>query len=112
MVARSTRGPRTIPADDFFQGMMTTALAEDELLVETRLPVPSPDMRFGFYEFDTEDYFEQRRDNFLETLRRAGCPCEVFCAGRRETPACATAPGDKLSRTVAARYRGAAPLVC
>jgi len=51
MVARSTRGTRTISANDFFQGMMTTALAEDELLVETRLPIPPPDMRFGFYEF-------------------------------------------------------------
>ena len=51
MVARSARGTRTIAADDFFQGMMTTALAENELLVETRLPIPSPDMRFGFYEF-------------------------------------------------------------
>ena len=51
MVARSTRGTRTISANDFFQGMMTTALAEDELLVETRLPIPPPDMHFGFYEF-------------------------------------------------------------
>ena len=51
MVARSTRGTRTISANDFFQGMMTTALADDELLVETRLPIPPPDMHFGFYEF-------------------------------------------------------------
>jgi carbon-monoxide dehydrogenase medium subunit len=51
MLTRSTRGTRTISADDFFQGMMTTALAEDELLVETRLPIPSPDTRFGFCEF-------------------------------------------------------------
>ena len=51
MVARSTRGTRTISANDFFQGMMTTALADDELLVETRLPIPPPGTRFGFYEF-------------------------------------------------------------
>jgi aerobic carbon-monoxide dehydrogenase medium subunit len=51
IVARSTRGTRTISANDFFQGMMTTALADDEMLVETRLPIPSPDTRFGFYEF-------------------------------------------------------------
>jgi aerobic carbon-monoxide dehydrogenase medium subunit len=51
IVAQSTRGTRTIAADDFFQGMMTTALAEDELIVETRLPVPSADTRFGFNEF-------------------------------------------------------------
>jgi aerobic carbon-monoxide dehydrogenase medium subunit len=51
MVAKSTRGTRTIPAQDFFQGIMTTALAEDELLAEVRLPVLPADTRFGFYEF-------------------------------------------------------------
>ena len=34
MVARSTRGERAIAAKDFFQGIMTTALADDELLTE------------------------------------------------------------------------------
>jgi aerobic carbon-monoxide dehydrogenase medium subunit len=51
MVAQSQRGRRVIAAADFFAGIMTTALAEDELLVEARLPVPPPDTRFGFYEF-------------------------------------------------------------
>src|SRR5882724_7925878 len=51
MVAQSTRGTRIIAADDFFQGMMTTALAEDELLSETRLALLSEDTRYGFYEF-------------------------------------------------------------
>ena len=36
---------------DFFAGIMTTALAEDELLVEARLPLLPADTRFGFYEF-------------------------------------------------------------
>jgi len=39
LVARSARGERTIPAADFFQGFLTTALAPDELLVEVRLPL-------------------------------------------------------------------------
>ncbi len=51
MVARSVRGTRVIPAHDFFAGIMTTALAEDELLAEVRLPLLPPDTRFGFYEF-------------------------------------------------------------
>ena len=51
LVARSARGERRIAASDFFQGMMTTALAEDELLVEAHLPRLAPDMRWGFYEF-------------------------------------------------------------
>jgi aerobic carbon-monoxide dehydrogenase medium subunit len=52
MVARSSRGSRTITAQDYFQGIMTTALAEDELLAEVRLPVLPADTRFGFYEFN------------------------------------------------------------
>ena len=50
-VARSVRGTRTIPAAEFFQGVMTTALASDELLVEARLPLLARDTRFGFYEY-------------------------------------------------------------
>jgi aerobic carbon-monoxide dehydrogenase medium subunit len=52
MVARSARGTRVIAAKDFFQGIMTTALAEDELLTEVRLPLLPADTRFGFYEFN------------------------------------------------------------
>jgi len=51
MVVRSVRGQRIIAAHDFFAGMMTTALQEDELLVEVRLPLLTPDTRYGFYEF-------------------------------------------------------------
>jgi aerobic carbon-monoxide dehydrogenase medium subunit len=51
MIAASTRGTRTIAAENFFAGIMTTALAEDELLVEARLPLLADDARFGFYEF-------------------------------------------------------------
>jgi aerobic carbon-monoxide dehydrogenase medium subunit len=51
MVAQSARGRRVIAAQDFFEGIMTTALAEDELLIEAHLPRPQPDTRCGFYEF-------------------------------------------------------------
>jgi len=52
MVAQNTSRTRTIAAKDFFRGIMTTALDEDELLTEVRLPMPAPDTRFGFYEFN------------------------------------------------------------
>jgi len=52
MVARRTGGTRTIAADDFFRGIMTTALEGDELLTEVRLPIPAADTRCGFYEFN------------------------------------------------------------
>jgi carbon-monoxide dehydrogenase medium subunit len=52
MVAKNTKGTRTIPAQDFFRGIMATALQEDELLTEVRLPILPTDTRFGFYEFN------------------------------------------------------------
>ena len=58
IIAASERGNRVIAADDYFEGMMATALADDELLLEARLPLLAPDTRFGFYEFSrrTGDY--------------------------------------------------------
>ena len=52
MIARSARGTRTIAAKDYFQGIMTTALAEDELLAEVRLPLLPAETRTGFAEFN------------------------------------------------------------
>jgi aerobic carbon-monoxide dehydrogenase medium subunit len=51
LVAKSTRGERLIAAKDFFAGIMSTALADDELLAEIRLPLLSNDAKFGFNEF-------------------------------------------------------------
>jgi carbon-monoxide dehydrogenase medium subunit len=52
MIAKSTRGEREIAAAGFFEGVMTTALAEDEMLVEARLPLLPDDARAGFCEFN------------------------------------------------------------
>jgi carbon-monoxide dehydrogenase medium subunit len=52
MVAESKRrGLRVIAAKDFFKGVMTTALRDDELLSEVRLPILPADARVGFAEF-------------------------------------------------------------
>lgn len=51
LVAQSVRGPRAIAASDFFAGIMSTTLADDELLAEVKLPLLSNDARFGFNEF-------------------------------------------------------------
>jgi len=51
VLAKSTSGERVIAARDFFKGIMTTALRDDELLVEARLPMLAADTRCGFYEF-------------------------------------------------------------
>ncbi|MGB6349838.1 MAG: FAD binding domain-containing protein, partial [Pseudolabrys sp.] len=52
LVAKSTRGERLIAAKDFFAGIMSTALAENELLTEARLPLLPVDAKFGFNEFN------------------------------------------------------------
>ena len=51
MTALSRRGARTIAAADFFVAIVTTELAEDELLAAARLPLLSNDTRYGFCEF-------------------------------------------------------------
>ncbi len=51
IIAVSSSGRRSIAVEDYFMGIMTTALAEDELLLEARLPLLGRDTRFGFYEF-------------------------------------------------------------
>ena len=49
--ATSTRGSRTIPAAEFFQGYWTTALAPDELLTGVRFPVWDGRCGFAVHEF-------------------------------------------------------------
>jgi carbon-monoxide dehydrogenase medium subunit len=51
LIAQSKRGTRSIAAKDFFAGIMTTALEDDDLLTEVRLPLLPADTRFGFQEF-------------------------------------------------------------
>lgn len=51
IVAKSIRGERIVAAKDFFAGIMSTSLAEDELLAEVRLPLLPAGTRFGFNEF-------------------------------------------------------------
>ncbi len=43
---------------------------------------------FGLLALDTEDFFRERCENFVSTLRRRGFPCDVLRAARRaERPA-------------------------
>jgi len=50
VVARSARGERTIAAADFFQGHFTTALDDDECVVEVRFPVSNGSAGYAFQE--------------------------------------------------------------
>ena len=50
VVVQGPRGERRIAADDFFLGLYTTALAPDEVLVASELPLAGPDHWFAFHE--------------------------------------------------------------
>lgn len=49
--AQSTHGERWIPAADFFQGLFTTVLTPEEMLVEIALPALPPRTGTSFLEF-------------------------------------------------------------
>jgi carbon-monoxide dehydrogenase medium subunit len=51
MVAEGPKGKRTIKADDFFKGLLTTALSEDEILTEARVPVTAAKMGASYMKF-------------------------------------------------------------
>jgi len=51
VVLRSGRGTRRVAAADFYQGVMTTALEADELVVAAELPMLPERTRTGFVEF-------------------------------------------------------------
>ena len=88
LVARRKAGERVIPAAEFFQGIMTTALDEDELLAEVRIPLLPDDTKFGFNEFS------RRAGDFamaasLVTYRLAGgiiADARVGVGGGEATP--------------------------
>jgi aerobic carbon-monoxide dehydrogenase medium subunit len=51
IAARGPTGERLIAARDFFTGALSTALSEDELIVELRLPAWPRERRWAFEEF-------------------------------------------------------------
>jgi aerobic carbon-monoxide dehydrogenase medium subunit len=51
MVAEGPKGKRTIKADDFFKGLLTTALGPDEILTEVRVPVLAANAGAAYLKF-------------------------------------------------------------
>ncbi|MGC1780197.1 MAG: FAD binding domain-containing protein [Xanthobacteraceae bacterium] len=103
VLAKSVRGERVIAARDFFKGVMTTALAEDELLIEARLPLLSADTRCGFYEFN------RRASDFALAMALAAYSLE---AGKIVAPRVAIGGAEVKPRRIAQAERaldGAVP---
>jgi carbon-monoxide dehydrogenase medium subunit len=51
MVARGSKGERTIRAAEFFRGMLASAVAPDEILMEIRVPVPPRGVGTAYLKF-------------------------------------------------------------
>ncbi len=51
LVAEGPKGKRTIKADDFFKGLLTTALADDEILTEIRIPAAADNVKSAYAKF-------------------------------------------------------------
>ena len=51
LVAEGPKGKRTIKADDFFKGLLTTALADDEILTEIRVPAAGANVKSAYVKF-------------------------------------------------------------
>jgi aerobic carbon-monoxide dehydrogenase medium subunit len=50
-VCQGSKNKRTVQVDDWFQGLMATALGEDELLVEIRVPALTPGTGSAYMKF-------------------------------------------------------------
>jgi carbon-monoxide dehydrogenase medium subunit len=50
-VCEGPKGRRTVKVDDWFQGIMTTAVREDEILVELRIPLPAAGTGVAYMKF-------------------------------------------------------------
>ena len=51
IVPRGPDGERTVPAADFFLGLLTTAIAPGEVLTEIRMPLPPPRTGSSYVKF-------------------------------------------------------------
>ena len=77
MEISSCDGTRTMPAKDFFQGALQTALGEDEILVGLRLPAWPSGRRWAFEEF------ARRRGDFALAGALLHYDLEAVCSGVR-----------------------------
>lgn len=51
LVAEGPKGKRTIKADDFFKGLLTTTLADSEILTEIRVPAAGANVKSAYAKF-------------------------------------------------------------
>jgi CO/xanthine dehydrogenase FAD-binding subunit len=89
MVVRSSRGPRTIAAADFFTGALSNALAPDEMVCETRWPRQKPGAGSAWVELALRhgDYAIVGIAAVVELDGQGGCRAvELVAAGAGDRP--------------------------
>ena len=99
MVLHSSAGTRTVGAEDFFTGALSTAARADELLVEVRIPCAAAGQGAGFHEVSP------RKGDFayvavaaLIALKGGACAsARIVCAGVGDGPHRARAAEDALT---------------
>jgi 2-furoyl-CoA dehydrogenase FAD binding subunit len=99
-VVASMRGRREIPADELFLGPYTTALAPDELLVETVWPLPEDGDGFAF------DELAQRSGDFalcMAAARVRGREVRVVVGAVTPTPTVLEVDSDDPGESAAAQ---------
>ena len=92
-----------IAAKDFFAGIMSTALAEDELLAEARLPLLSDDAKFGFNEFS------RRAGDFAMAASLVTYRLQAARSPRRVSASAAPKPSPRRIAEAEAALNGKTP---
>jgi carbon-monoxide dehydrogenase medium subunit len=112
---RSAGGSRTVEADDFFDGVFTTVVAEDEILTTIRFAAPPDPWRWGFSEFARKagDFAVVAVGALLRLDDGVIAEADLVAAGAGTTPtrlgeAEAVLVGTALDDEAAARRAGAA----
>jgi CO/xanthine dehydrogenase FAD-binding subunit len=96
MVLRSRRGPRRVPAREFFRGLLTTALEPDELLCEIEFPAARNGVGAAFAEIS------RRHGDFALAGVGAQLRMENGRAAEVRLAACGVGPGPVRLRAAEA----------
>ena len=99
MVLRSAGGTRTVGAEDFFTGTLSTAAEANELLVEVRVPQAPAGQGAAFYEVSPRkgDFAYVAVGATVELADGACTGARIVCAGVGDGPHRARAAEDALA---------------
>ena len=103
MVLQSAGGARTVAAEDFFTGTLSTAAEANEILVEVRVPRAPAGQGAGFHEVSPRkgDFAYVAVGATLQVVDGACSAARIVCAGVGDGPHRARAAEDALAGAAA-----------